>query len=218
MNLLKEEALVKYDAETGSLTGIVAAVDEVGFEAVPRRSAKSTEDVNQGHADQTRFYKRVLVISLIFAVPAFVVAMVNYILHICLWETTEHIRVLPQILPFFPDLKDKLMVRVLQDLPLMDLLLWILVTPVQFGVGAIFMKSAYKSLRVGVRYVHEFDLAYVLWSLVIQHGYANMYVLITIGTLAAYLYALISVVDALSRRPNEQKDMNDGVSVRLCLL
>jgi Cu+-exporting ATPase len=56
------------------------------------------------------------------------------------------------------------------------LIMWILSSPIQFGVGSIFYKSAYKGLRARS---------------------ANMSLLIAIGTTCAYVYALIDVITAL---------------------
>ena len=53
--------------------------------------------------------------------------------------------------------------------PCVTLLKWILVTPVQFVIGARFYKGSYKSLR---------------------RGSANMDVLVAMGTSASYLYSV----------------------------
>ena len=53
--------------------------------------------------------------------------------------------------------------------PCVTLLKWILVTPIQFVIGARFYKGAYKSLR---------------------RGSANMDVLVAMGTTASYAYSV----------------------------
>ena len=50
---------------------------------------------------------------------------------------------------------------------------WTLTTPIQFGIGRRFYVSAYKSLR---------------------HGGANMDVLVSLGTSAAYFYSVLAIV------------------------
>ena len=57
--------------------------------------------------------------------------------------------------------------KVVENLPVYNLMLWIAATPVQFWFGARFYKGAYKAL---------------------QHHAANMDVLIAMGTSAAYFY------------------------------
>lgn len=57
--------------------------------------------------------------------------------------------------------------------PLNELVKWIFVTPVQYGVGMRFHKGAIRALRA---------------------GRANMDVLISLGTNASYIYSVISIL------------------------
>jgi Cu+-exporting ATPase len=102
-------------------------------------------------------YRRLFIFSLILSLPVFINAM---------------------ILPRVGASKEWLMTRVSGDATRMGIILWVLVTPVQFGVGSIFFKSAYGSLR---------------------HGSANMSVLIFMGTMAAYTFSAIDVIRSLLR-------------------
>jgi cation transport ATPase len=62
-------------------------------------------------------------------------------------------------------MSDPLAQPVIGNLSLLTLIMWILATPVQFGIGARFYIQSYKALK---------------------HGAANMSVLVALGTTAAY--------------------------------
>ena len=148
---------------------IAKAIRELGFEARPvaTTNKKSADEFMADKDAKIAKYKRLLLFTLVFSFPAFLVSMV---------------------LPW-TDAKPTLTKRVKGNLSLMGLLLWIFVTPVQFGPGLIFFKSAYKGLRA---------------------GYANMSLLVTIGTLAAYTYALIFVIIAMGQEPDMTRDGRFG--------
>jgi len=114
------------------------------------------------------YYKALLAVCLVFSVPVFFLAMIA-----------------PQI----PSLAGGgLMDPLVGELSLHGLLLWILVTPVQFGVGSIFYKSAWSGLC---------------------HGSANMSLLVTLGTSAAYGYSLLDVILLMTKEP--AAGMMDGM-------
>lgn len=83
-----------------------------------------------------------------------------------------HRQIVEQVLPH-TWLGKSLEVDLVAGLPCRVLMLWVLVTPVQFGFGARFYRRAYRSLR---------------------HGGANMDVLVAMGTSAAYFYSVIFTV------------------------
>jgi Cu+-exporting ATPase len=201
INLLTENARLKIDSskiqpeEAAKL--VVAEVDDIGFEAklreIQSNASKhaSNGDNSSSEADATiipenraaqmlksrqkviQHYRRLLIFCLIFAVPVFIIAM---------------------ILGYIPSANMALMTPLINSLSYGALIMWILATPLQFGVGSIFYRSAYKALR---------------------HGSANMSLLIAGGTSAAYGYALIDVIHAL-RTPvssDSMSSMNDAASI-----
>jgi Cu+-exporting ATPase len=96
--------------------------------------------------------KSQLYTALLFSIPIFLVGM---------------------ILMEVPGFKQLLMRDVIFDgFPLAHCLLWVLTTPVQFGIGKRFYINAYKSLK---------------------HGAANMDVLIVLGTTASYFYSVLAI-------------------------
>jgi Cu+-exporting ATPase len=98
---------------------------------------------------------------------------------------------LAMVLPFM-DAVGWLMFRTVGMLTGHALVLWVLGTIVQFGFGWRFMKAAYAGLK---------------------HGTANMSVLITLGTMAAYTFASIGVFEAMLMTPVDSMEMVDGEMV-----
>jgi Cu+-exporting ATPase len=186
INLLTESALVRINVAhpDSSVQKIISEIEDVGFSATvqdggrsgPRSSGngevadaarRGSASAPQSGAEKAaamvaarqasvRHYRQLLLFCLVFAVPVFIMAMV---------------------LSYIPVTSDGLMRRVYHSLSLGSLLMWILSSPLQFGVGAIFYRLAWKGLR---------------------HRNANMSLLIAIGTSAAYGYALIDVIRALA--------------------
>lgn len=72
--------------------------------------------------------------------------------------------------PFIPSIDASLMSPIHRSLTLKAFILWMLVTPVQFGFGWRFYRNSYKALR---------------------HRSANMDVLVALGSSASYFYSLI---------------------------
>jgi Cu+-exporting ATPase len=181
INLLTESARLKINTHHPqfNMSSILAEIDDIGFEAkvmdqengdhdengVPRNKA---EEMLASRRAVVKHYRYLLCFCLLFAVPVFILAMV---------------------LSYVPDAKAGLMRPVYHSLSIGALLMWILSAPIQFGVGSIFYKSAWKSLK---------------------HRSANMSVLIAIGTSAAYAYALISVITSLITPMSDASLKMDG--------
>lgn len=161
VSLATEQAIIKYNPNQGGIRDIVSQIKDLGYEA----SVVHTR-ANDAAALRTRRQIRTLVITLLFAVPVFLLSM---------------------IFPLFPVLRTCFHQRVSGHLTLGALLLCLLSTPVQFGSGAQFYKAAYTGLR---------------------NRTANMGVLIALGSSAAYLYAMIDVINSLVAVP---MDMEAGM-------
>eukprot|EP00123_Amoebidium_parasiticum_P017271 comp23779_c2_seq1/m.41235 comp23779_c2_seq1/g.41235 ORF comp23779_c2_seq1/g.41235 comp23779_c2_seq1/m.41235 type:complete len:437 (-) comp23779_c2_seq1:1042-2352(-) len=80
--------------------------------------------------------------------------------------------------PLIPSVHAALTKRIYRSFTLNMLLLFILTTPVQFGVGWTFHRGAYHAIK---------------------RKFANMDVLVVLGTLAAYLYSVIISLVAIAR-------------------
>ncbi|KAJ7562035.1 hypothetical protein O6H91_03G053000 [Diphasiastrum complanatum] len=101
--------------------------------------------------------------------------------NLLLWSSVFTIPVflISMVLINIPGVKDCLDKKISNMLSVGSLLKWLLSTPVQFVFGWKFHVGAYKALR---------------------HGSANMDVLVTIGTNAAYFYSLYTILRAATSR------------------
>lgn len=137
---------VTYVVGLASLRGLIQAVREAGYEVVETAGEleETGADAEQAarEAELARQRRRLLV-GLAFTLPTFWLSMQFDLLH--------------SVMPG--------MIRPL----LLDWMLLLLSTPVQFGVGWDFYRGAYRALRLGT---------------------ANMDVLVALGTSAAYFYSL----------------------------
>ena len=179
INLLTESGRVVIDtthvALEDAIPKLLEEIEDIGFEAkvkqggavaptvpadgsAPSAAApaprSSAEEMMARRAASVRSYRNLLIFCLTFAIPVFVIAM---------------------ILSYIPAAEAGLMTPVYNSLTVGAVVLGVLSTPIQLGVGSIFYKSAWKGLK---------------------HRNANMSLLVAIGTTAAYAYALIAVVRA----------------------
>ena len=123
-------SLIRYDERSTRPDEIVAAIRRLGYEAEVQLRPESERlggGGESGYGAEARAWRRQLLGASIFSVPVFVISMV---------------------LPMTP-LQAPLSVSVLPGLDVSVLLLWILTTPVQFGFGLRFYRSAYAALSHG---------------------------------------------------------------------
>ncbi|KAH7388231.1 hypothetical protein KP509_16G065300 [Ceratopteris richardii] len=94
-----------------------------------------------------------------------------------LWSCifTVPVFLLSMVFPYVPSLKEGLDTKMVKMLTVGELLRWLLATPVQFVFGRQFYVGAFRSL---------------------QHGSANMDLLVALGTNAAYFYSVYTVIRA----------------------
>jgi Cu+-exporting ATPase len=153
VNLATESARVTMIVGVASVRDLIRAVRDAGYEVTEAAEALegAGEDTEQAarEAEMARQRRRLLW-GLIFTLPTFWLSMQFDLLH----------NVMPG------------MTRPMG----LDVLLLLLSTPVQFGVGWDFYRGAYRALRMGT---------------------ANMDVLVALGTSAAYFYSLAVTVALL---------------------
>lgn len=143
------------DLRVALIRNIVAALKKQGLSIT---SVTGDGDLNlrkaelsaQRSRDVTR-WRRAFYKSLVFTLPVMIISF---------------------ICPVIPPVASLLQASIKNQFTLRSLLLWLLCTPVQFGVGLTFYRSAYKSLK---------------------HGSASMDVLVVMGSSAAYFYSVVSV-------------------------
>ncbi|KAI8376093.1 uncharacterized protein BYT42DRAFT_573377 [Radiomyces spectabilis] len=153
VNLMTETAKIEYDETMVGPRSIVEAIEALGFSAIVADQTKHSQLESLTKVREIKAWRRALFQSVIFAIPVFVIAMV-----------------LPEFAWSQP-LLDTLLV--IPGLYLMDVVQLVLTLPVQFGVGRLFLVSAYRSLR---------------------HGSPTMDLLVTISTLAAFSFSVLSMV------------------------
>ncbi|KAG1659065.1 hypothetical protein FOA52_012066 [Chlamydomonas sp. UWO 241] len=146
-------AEVQYDPSAVGPRTLLAAIEDCGFcaEAEAPGGGGGASSPAAVLAEELRGWRTQLMHSLAFTIPVFILAMV---------------------LPVVPGSESFRMAMVF-GFPCVTLLKWILVTPVQFIIGARFYRGSWKALR---------------------RGTANMDVLVALGTTASYLYSVISVL------------------------
>ncbi|KAI8967786.1 hypothetical protein BDF20DRAFT_899228 [Mycotypha africana] len=129
VSLMTESASVRYDPACIGPRQIIDAIDSLGgFHAFVSDKARHIQLESLSKVREIRQWRRLLLQSLVFAIPVFVIAMV---LPECSWG-----RALVHTPTGF-----------LPGLFWSDLLQWILATPVQFIIGKRFLVSAYQSLK-----------------------------------------------------------------------
>jgi Cu+-exporting ATPase len=164
VSLVLQSGTVVFDPSEISAEAIVEEVNDIGFEAyVPMDHSKdvslqvdsiqSPENaIFQQQEKEKREWRNRLIMALVFSIPVFLIAM---------------------IFPLIPPLRRVLNVMLVNNLMVMDLLLWLLCTPVQFWVASTFYISAWKAVK---------------------HRSSNMAVLVVLGTFSAYVFSFIALV------------------------
>ncbi|RHY32739.1 hypothetical protein DYB32_002283 [Aphanomyces invadans] len=140
---------LKQISATGPRT-VLDAIATAGYNV-----SVKVKSVDQGDMDESAKWKRLLQICLVFSLPAMIVHMV---------------------LGWIPACRMYLMSKVVNALTLKCLVMFLLTTPVQFGIGLRFYVAAYKGL---------------------QHGMMGMDFLIVVGTTSSYLYSFITMVGCI---------------------
>jgi Cu+-exporting ATPase len=162
VNLATETGHVVFDPDKTGPRDIINLIEELGFTAKIADDKNSDADKDKQREELARL-KRTLIFSASLTVPVFFLGMI-----------------FPKV-PFVMRLYTDNSLAVISGLSWPNLLMWLLTTPIQFGIGKRFYIHGYKALK---------------------HGAANMDVLVALGTSCAYFYStflmLITVLSAAS--------------------
>lgn len=165
VNLATQEARVIYHADQVGIRDLVRAVEDAGFDAIVADGQDNTTQLESlARTREIQEWRRAWQKSAFFAVPVFLISMV-----IGHWEWGH--KIVNYSLPFLPGLY------------LADVVCLLLTIPPQFGVGRLFFRPAFKSLR---------------------HGSATMDVLVTFSTLSAFFFSCIAMLVALLFPPHSK--------------
>ena len=165
VNLATQEARVIYHSDTVGIRDLVRAVEETGFSAIVADGQDNTTQLESlARTREIQEWRRAYQKSGLFAIPVFIISMV-----IGHWQWGHAIVMYsPSFLP---------------GLYLSDFVCLVLTIPPQFGVGRLFFKPAFKSLR---------------------HGSATMDVLVTFSTLSAFGFSCFAMLVALFLPPHSK--------------
>lgn len=126
VNLLTEDAIIRFDANLINARTLIESIEDVGFGAELKRANKF-DDLQRSQTTTIESYRRRFLFALLFALPTSILAMA----------------------PMLGISMGSLMSRVRGDLSIHALLLWILSSPVYLGLGPTFFMPAWRGLRHG---------------------------------------------------------------------
>ncbi|CAG8495558.1 10000_t:CDS:2 [Paraglomus occultum] len=130
VNLLLNEASIEHESNLTGPRDLIDAVENVGYE-VKLVVAQSNRNLMQERAmKQTQLLKKRFFLSLVAAIPTFVISMI-----IMMW------------LPDGNPIKEKFGTQIVPGLDVATVIMFVIATPVQFYLGAPFYAKAYKSIR-----------------------------------------------------------------------
>ncbi|KAJ3107521.1 ATPase Cu transporting protein 7B [Phlyctochytrium planicorne] len=130
VSLLSHKASIKHDPVTIGPRDLINIITDLGYEAELADSNSATNLTLVKDAEELRNFRNSTLLSLLFALPTFVLSMV-----------------IEMGLPESNPVRRELMKEIIPGLSINSLLCLILATPVQFWIGWRFYRGAYKSLR-----------------------------------------------------------------------
>jgi len=145
-----QELIVQYRVETIALRSLVNEVKQLGFESAKYVPSMKNDDIRTILAAEVTHYRNKFLISFVIQIPILIL----------MW-------VIPYTNPAF-----LINIVFFDTLPLYIVILLVLSSIIQFGMGASFYFGAFKA---------------------VQHGSANMDVLVVLGTTAAWAYGVILI-------------------------
>lgn len=159
VNLATHRAAIKYDPSVVGVPDFITAIDNVGYGAERLKEDESYADQEKAaRKKEMRQWRNALIFAAIFTIPTLLITMLSMSLF-------------SGLIPEFSDWLQE--TELIEHLLVKDVILFLLVTPVQFVVGWRFYQSSYKALL---------------------NKTANMDLLIALGTSAAYFYSLFAML------------------------
>ncbi|KAF9082414.1 serine/threonine protein kinase Ran1 [Mortierella sp. AD031] len=132
VNLLAKSGVIVHDPTVIGVRDLMSAVEDTGFDVAlaPDDALTNKNALQEKIKREEQLLRRRLMLSLLFAVPMFIISMV----FMMMLPKTNPIRV-------------GLMKEVTPGLRIQDIILFVLATPVQFWLGQPFYRKAYRALR-----------------------------------------------------------------------
>ncbi|KAG0287122.1 serine/threonine protein kinase Ran1 [Linnemannia gamsii] len=132
VNLLAKSGVFIHDPTIIGVRDLMSAVEDTGFDVslAPDDAITNKNALQEKIKKEERLLRRRLLISLVFAIPMFIISMVFMMM-----------------LPKSNPIRIWLSQEVTPGLRIQDIILFILATPVQFWLAQPFYKKAYRALR-----------------------------------------------------------------------
>lgn len=163
VNLATETGTIVFDPDKTGPRDIIALVEELGFTAKVADS-KTTDEQKDKQKEELAKLRKTLTLSVALTIPVFFMGMI-----------------LPKInASSIQRMYNGDLYSVMPGLSLPNCLMWMLTTPIQFGIGKRFYSNGYKAIK---------------------HGAANMDVLVALGTSCAYFYSTFSLIISVISAP-----------------
>ncbi|KJE97126.1 hypothetical protein CAOG_010080 [Capsaspora owczarzaki ATCC 30864] len=153
INLLGATAHVSFAPETTNLRTIIEAIDDMGFGASLRKGTSASAEAKHRRELEIVSLRRQFLFSLALTIPIFLIGMLFELIGGAVWEPFE--------------------TKVVRGVTVQLVILLVLTTIVQFGVGKRFYFGAFNALK---------------------HRTANMDVLVAIGITAAYAVSVLVII------------------------
>ncbi|KAF7711125.1 hypothetical protein HF521_000136 [Silurus meridionalis] len=165
--LATNKAHIKFDPEVVGARDIIQVIEGLGFDVSLIRNDALRKNDGLDHQKEIRLWRQSFLFNLLFGIP--VMGLMIYMM-VMDKQHEEHEGAMAD------------MQNVLPGLSLLNLIFFLLCTPVQIFGGRYFYIQAYRSLR---------------------HGVANMDVLIVLATTIAYVYSCVVLVVAMSEEAKQ---------------
>lgn len=164
VTLSDSRAKIDYNPSIVGVRDLVAIVESLNFNALLADVEENNAQLESlAKTKEIKSWRLAFKVSLIFAIPVFLISMV---------------------FPMWLKARDPGAIQLpVPGLFLGDVVCLVLTTPVQFGVGRRFYKSAWKSVR---------------------HGSATMDVLVVLGTSAAFLFSCLAMLLSVMFKPHNR--------------
>ncbi|KAG0234924.1 E1-E2 ATPase-domain-containing protein [Mortierella sp. GBAus27b] len=130
VNLLAKSGVIVHDPTVIGVRDLISAVEDTGFDVALAAEESSRNVLQEKIKREERILRRRLLLSLIFAIPMFIISMV-----------------MMMMLPKSNPVRVGLMKSIVPGLRIQDVILFVLATPVQFWLAKPFYKKAYRALR-----------------------------------------------------------------------
>ncbi|XP_062908986.1 copper-transporting ATPase 2 [Mobula hypostoma] len=161
VNFATKKAHIKLDPELLGPRDVIRIIEGLGYSASVVKSQSAVHNLD--HKEEIKQWRKSFLLSLVFGIP-----VLGLMIYVMIMDNYGGSRALEQ--------------NILPGLSILNLVFFVLCTPVQFIGGWYFYIQTYKALK---------------------HKTANMEVLIILATTTAYLYSCVILIVAIAERAEQ---------------